>query len=83
MDVSASSKEDALELTTEFLETNWSPEEQARLGVRIISEEGAPAEDVGVDLIIESISGPLEQDPATVSRLASDTLMRTLDTFKH
>ncbi len=83
MDVIATSKEEVVGLTADFLETDWSPDEQARLGVRIISEEGAPAEDVAINLVIESIAGPLEQDPVTASRLASDTLMRTLDTVKH
>lgn len=83
LDVIAESKEDAIPLTAEFLETDWSPEAQAEFGVTVISEEGIPADDVAVDILVEPISGPMQPDLATASRLATDTLMRTLDSIKH
>ena len=81
--VEAESEEEVIPLTAEFLETDWSPEAQAQLGVTVISEEGEPVAEAGVDLHIVSIPGPLTPDLGTASRLATDILISSLDSVKH
>lgn len=83
LDVLAADIADVPAATEEFLETDWSPAEQARLGVVVINETSSHAEDVPVQLVVEPISEALEPDLATASRLASDTLMQHLDSVKH